>query len=744
MINFFLLFIYNNMSSLIPIPTSFLCPITHNIMTNPYIDTEGNTYEYSAILQWLTINNTSPITRSYLNINNLTPNRSLSETIMEYNKTYVPNIQNNNNIEKNEIKYKLEDLILDINLNKFKVDNDIYFELNINPIEGENIPPIDIICVIDISGSMDSPAYIQQNGRMQIDVGFTILDITKHALLTIIESMNIDDRISIITFSNDAEILTPLVNITNINKSYIKTLVSNLKTKGSTNMWAGLNLALQEINEDSNSVKNIMFLTDGIPTYHLLPPRGLINTLQRKIDRIKERNLVVPNIYTYGFGDSLDTDVLVNISKIGNGNFSYIPDSGFVGTIFMHSIAYIKTQIVNNLYIDFTYLSDDYKNKMEIIGYKLDNDKVKLSSLHYGLNKKILFKINENDLNLCNDNICIGLVYNTITNENRIIQKGFNKNCFINNNLDLLNRELTRLNLIDLLDNNNYNNLKNNIYNFKLKYSEIDNDIMQDFNSQIILAIEENYYNKWGKNYIKSFASAHYDERCNNFKDISVQKYGGKLFNKIKDNIDDVYTNLSPPIPSNTYNDQYIDNTTNKKEMFSQSFNNSNNGCFHESSRVLMNNNKSKLIKDINKGDSVISNNGYISKVICVIKYKCCNNKIDMVDLNNDFIITPYHPILHNNDWVFPISLEKITEYDCEYVYNLILDTNHTISINSIICVTLGHNISDNFVVSHNYFGTKKVIDDLEKFETYKCGVVVLNKNNFIRCPNTNRVITIH
>lgn len=33
------------------IPDLFLCPITHNIMTNPHIDNDGNTYEYDAIMQ---------------------------------------------------------------------------------------------------------------------------------------------------------------------------------------------------------------------------------------------------------------------------------------------------------------------------------------------------------------------------------------------------------------------------------------------------------------------------------------------------------------------------------------------------------------------------------------------------------------------------------------------------------------------------------------------------------------------
>ena len=59
-------------------------------------------------------------------------------------------------------------------------------------------------------------------------------------------------------------------------------------------------------------------------------------------------------IYTFGFGYSLDTELLINIANIGNGNFSFIPDSSFVGTIFIHALAHINTLIANNVYIDLT------------------------------------------------------------------------------------------------------------------------------------------------------------------------------------------------------------------------------------------------------------------------------------------------------------------------------------------------------------------------------------------------------
>lgn len=54
-----------------------ICPITYEVMREPVIDREGNTYEKSAILEWLKNSRTSPVTRSYLCEEHLVPNRAL-------------------------------------------------------------------------------------------------------------------------------------------------------------------------------------------------------------------------------------------------------------------------------------------------------------------------------------------------------------------------------------------------------------------------------------------------------------------------------------------------------------------------------------------------------------------------------------------------------------------------------------------------------------------------------------------
>ena len=61
-----------------------VCPILGEIMMDPVIDREGNTYERSAITEWLQKSGTSPITRSPMSIDDLTSNRVLSGILEEY------------------------------------------------------------------------------------------------------------------------------------------------------------------------------------------------------------------------------------------------------------------------------------------------------------------------------------------------------------------------------------------------------------------------------------------------------------------------------------------------------------------------------------------------------------------------------------------------------------------------------------------------------------------------------------
>lgn len=66
------------------IPRHFLCPITHELMEDPVIASDGQTYERAAIAAWFKNNMTSPMTGLKLSSWTLCPNRLVFSMIQEF------------------------------------------------------------------------------------------------------------------------------------------------------------------------------------------------------------------------------------------------------------------------------------------------------------------------------------------------------------------------------------------------------------------------------------------------------------------------------------------------------------------------------------------------------------------------------------------------------------------------------------------------------------------------------------
>ncbi|KXZ45622.1 hypothetical protein GPECTOR_52g24 [Gonium pectorale] len=62
----------------------FLCPITHDVMADPVIATDGYSYDRTAITTWLARHETSPLTNARMPGATLIPNHALRSAIMEW------------------------------------------------------------------------------------------------------------------------------------------------------------------------------------------------------------------------------------------------------------------------------------------------------------------------------------------------------------------------------------------------------------------------------------------------------------------------------------------------------------------------------------------------------------------------------------------------------------------------------------------------------------------------------------
>jgi hypothetical protein len=60
-----------------PLSDGFYCPITFNIIHEPVIDPDGNTFEKVAVVNWIRLHGTSPVTRNSLTDEQLYPNHTV-------------------------------------------------------------------------------------------------------------------------------------------------------------------------------------------------------------------------------------------------------------------------------------------------------------------------------------------------------------------------------------------------------------------------------------------------------------------------------------------------------------------------------------------------------------------------------------------------------------------------------------------------------------------------------------------
>lgn len=76
------------------------------------------------------------------------------------------------------------------------------------PERGIKRASCDIVLVIDVSASMRSPAPLPdvEDPNEKEAGGLSVLDLTKHAARTILETLNAGDRLGIVTFAEDATV----------------------------------------------------------------------------------------------------------------------------------------------------------------------------------------------------------------------------------------------------------------------------------------------------------------------------------------------------------------------------------------------------------------------------------------------------------------------------------------------------------------------------------------------------------
>jgi Mg-chelatase subunit ChlD len=697
-------------------------------MIDPVCDKDGNTYERRAIEEWLEQHHTSPITRRPMEKSDLVPNRSLADAISVFQgkpPTRQPPI------EKLKCHSAAEEsLTLLASAGKFGTVCPV--EVSIKSFSSDDNTYLNLCCVLDVSGSMDTSANFKNASGESEDYGLTLLDLVKHAVKTIIESLTPHDRLAIVAFDSDVRVVLGLTNMDQDGKKMAISGLDLLRPGSATNLWGGLKTGLDLLKDDSEIAQDIQrqsvlsIFTDGEP--NIEPPRGYIPTLLSYKDKCKDSKLCSV-INTFGFGYNINVDLLKAYATIGSGTYGFIPDAGLLGTVFIHSCANWKRLMSTNMMLlvepmNGAELADDPVPGAFAFTKTDWGAAVEIGSVQYGQDRNIVInfkKMPDNNLayakihlessGVAASKVRVSLEATARCNEDLFMSFKLQALSQIQNCIELMNtNRLERPALVEQCIK--FVQEVSSSISADSRYDSFKKDIL----GQVSEAFLPVYFDQWGRLYLPSLINAHQYQQCNNFKDFGVQVYGDEVFRRLRDEIEDLFNNLPPPKPSNTvrHNSSRSHNTYTSYSM--SAFNNMSNPCYYPKCCVSTINGI-KTVDMISAGDYIESSSKIYTKVLCVVRTLISVGKCVFVTIG-DLKITSWHPVRIEGEWIFPANvLGGVTQIlDCDYVYSFVLESNHTAIVSGVETVTLGHGFTMSPVVSHPYFGSQ-IIQDLKEID---------------------------
>lgn len=170
-------------------------------------------------------------------------------------------------------------------------------------IEKVNLPTNNLVFLLDVSGSMDTPDK---------------LGLVKKGFKLLVNEMRPEDKVSIVVYAGAAGVVLPPTSGTK--KDIILSALNNLTAGGSTAGGQGIEMAykLAEKNLDKDGNNRIILATDGDFNVGMSGDDELVKLIEEK-----RKTGISLSVMGFGTGN-LNNSMMEKVADNGNGNYSYI------------------------------------------------------------------------------------------------------------------------------------------------------------------------------------------------------------------------------------------------------------------------------------------------------------------------------------------------------------------------------------------------------------------------------------
>jgi hypothetical protein len=579
----------------------------------------------------------------------------------------------------------------------------------------ENLLPINMVFVVDVSGSMASSADVAGGAE---DTGMTLLDVAGHAVRACVRSLRVGvDHVSIVAYSSEARVVLPLSTVTETVIGRVDERVNALSPEGCTNIFGGMSKALSECGNNidiTGSRDVIVLLTDGVSNVE--PPRGTVPMVRKYVDQRKReiggeiaRNTT---IMTVGLGKTQDEAQLSAIADIGDaGRYTFVCDPGMLCTCFANIMAFTMC----------------YRDTVTITEEKHGGD----LEVCVGQDRTVLLLRDDDNHNLVN--MLIDLL---TTNEFGLD---------VDASLVIVKRVAGTL---------------NSGGDARVNLKEIQTAVSR-----------RGWYVSWGKRYIMSLLACLQAETGYNARDVCCNEYGGDTYHEIVETVTTAFESIPPPVPSGRSSMSYgggRGGSSSPRTVNMSAYNNMDGGCISGNTTIVTMRGETVLAENIRPGMVFegLYNDGSRGPVTIQQVLRCPGTRTINVSSPAEVWLTPWHPYrdIWCDPWKFPQSLltddeEKVEHdnddeppplvMDTDNVYNFVLlEVNARALVMGTVAdridvAVLGHGVCvktvDDEVLSHEYFGSRsRVVADVELLDVENERRVV---NGFERDTTTHEVV---
>ena len=185
-------------------------------------------------------------------------------------------------------------------------------------------PPINVVLVVDSSGSMEGKA----------------IEDARAAALALVDGLAEGDHFAVVTFDSLTRVLVPSTTIDAASQGSIREHIGKMAARGTTDLAGGLTAGLAEVQRGylNNGVNRLVLLSDGVPN-----DESAMASLGQTAASMQVA------ITALGLGLEYNETLLASLARQTGGKFHFIEDSAKVAAVLGEEVLRLERIVAQNL-----------------------------------------------------------------------------------------------------------------------------------------------------------------------------------------------------------------------------------------------------------------------------------------------------------------------------------------------------------------------------------------------------------